>query len=177
MQLVTHVDQLNGPLDNEAMWKRAGKRVKNWRKEHGEMNQITFATLAKISVGCLQGFETATRHTREHNLIKIAAAMGLTKEDLLSEDQPPTEKPNPLLTHLRTEDLRLANAFHHAGGRVKVALLALFHPEVSEESREQIAVLLEHLLRLTADDLLVIEKFIVDLETDDHPTSQKKSSG
>jgi hypothetical protein len=177
MQLVTHIDQLDGPLNNEAMWKRAATRVKNWRKEHDEMNQITFAKLAKISVGCLQGFETATRHTRNHNLIKIAAAMGITKEDLLSEDQPATEKANPLLIHLRTEDLRLANAFHHAGGRVKVALLAFFHPEVSEESRERIAVMLEHLLRLTADHLLVIEKFLVEFETDDHPTSQKKSSG
>src|SRR5271156_1236984 len=112
MQLVTRLDQQQSAFDNEAMYKRAAQRVKNWRREHGEMNQVEFATLADVSVGCLQGFEAATRATRVKNLLKIATAIGLSSvEALLSEDTP-TTRPDPLVEGLDPEDLRHAHRYH-----------------------------------------------------------------
>ncbi len=173
MQLVTRVDRSHASFDNEAMYKGAAEKVKAWRKAHGEMNQVEFASLAKVSVGCLQGFEAATRATREKNLLKIAKTIGLhTKEELLSDDGPQPPKPDPLLKDLRPEDLRLANHFHHAGADAKHAVKEFLSPEVSDERREQIAVVLERLLHLPASSVSAIAVAVPVLEQLLLPTHQ-----
>ncbi len=149
MQLVTNLDPLRLAFDNEeAMYKRAAQKVKDWRKAHDEMNQIEFAKLAQISVGCLQGFETATRGTRPKNLLKIATAIGLpTVDALLSEDVPPPLPVDPLIDGLVAEDLRLAHRYHHAGADAKYAVKWLLSPQVPDDVRERIALIIERLLR------------------------------
>ena len=174
MQLVKGIDPDGHVLNNEdAMFKRAGKRVRDWRKAR-ETNQIMFAALAKVSVGCVQGFEAGTRGTRHANVIKIAAVMGLTADALLSDDDTPPEKPNPLQEHLRTDDLRLANFYHHADADTKHAVKALLSPALTDDQRERIARLLEQLLRLDEDLLQTVEQFLVDLADDEVPHEIKK---
>ena len=131
------------------MWKRAAKRVKEWRRAHDDMSQEAFAQLAGISIGTLQGFESGARGTRELNVAKIAAVR-LTREALLNDDAP-TEEPNPLLTNLRTEDLVIANQFHHAAAEVKYATKHFLSPAVSDEVRERLALILRLLLQLDDD--------------------------
>jgi len=150
MQLVTNLDRARLAFDNEeAMYKRAAQKVKDWRKAHDEMNQIEFAKLAKISVGCLQGFETATRGTRPKNLLKIATALGLPSVDaLLSEDVVPAPlQTDPLVEGLGPEDLRLAHRYHHAGADAKYAVKWLLSSQVPDDVRERIALIIELLLR------------------------------
>ena len=101
-----------------------------------------------------QGFEAGGRGrgraTREQNVAKIAAVLGLTREALLSDDQP-ADKPNPLLVNLRTEDLVIANQFHHAAAEVKYATKHFLSPAVSDEVRERLALILRLLLQLDDD--------------------------
>lgn len=159
---VLGIDRPQDHPDNEAMHKRAARRVKEWRRDH-EMNQVAFAALAKISVGCLQGFETATRATRDTQLVKIAKAIGLTKEALTHDDDP-NVKPNPLLAGLRDEDLRHAQHFHHATAHAKAAAYDWLAPKTSDDLRERVALLLERLLRMKDGDLRALEQFIADLD-------------
>ena len=173
MQLVKSLDLGGSALNNEdAMFKRAAKRVKDWRKDHA-LNQIAFAELARVSVGCLQGFESGGRDTRKSNVGKIAAVLGLTKDELLSDDDSPLDKPNPLLKDLRTDDLRLANHFHHADADTKHAVKAFLSPTVADDQRERVARLLEQLLRLEGDLLLAVEQFLLELH-DDGQREEKK---
>lgn len=152
------IDRLRSDPDNEAMvHRRAAKRVIAWRKEHA-LNQVEFAAFAKVSVGCLQGFETGTRNTREKNLIKIATAVGLTTEALLHDDDP-TATPNPLLAGLRDIDLRHAQHFHHASPHAKAAAYDWLAPEVSDDLRERIAALVERLLKMDADLFATVERY------------------
>jgi len=55
--------------------------------------------------------------------------------------------PDPLLKDLRPEDLRIANAFHHAGAEAKHAVKSLLSVDVSDDQRERIALIITHLLR------------------------------
>ena len=135
------------------MLKRAAERVEEWRRLH-KVNQITFAQLAGISVGCLQGFESGSRDTRKHNRVKIAAVLGLTEEALFGDDAP-ADKPDPLRDSLKTEDLRVANAYHHSDAEVKHAIKRFFTPPTSDERRERIAAVIVRLL--TADDTEFLE--------------------
>ncbi len=162
MQLVPSLDRAADAFDNEAMSKRAAQRVRDWRKAHGDLSQIQFAKQAGVSVGCLQGFEAATRATRDKNLDKIALAIGLSgKAELLSDDDPPA-KPDPLLKDLRPEDLRFANLFHRAELDIKHAAKRLFGPDVSDEFREHIAPVLERLVEYRDDPVFVtaVVKFV-----------------
>jgi len=162
LQALAALDQREGRLNNEAVFNRAAKRVKDWRKQEG-LDQISFAKLAKVSVGCLQGFETGTRATRKRNLHKIAQAMGLTSDQLLADDDVSLVKPDPLLKDLRREDLRHANHFHHAGAEAKHAAKAFLSPELPDDLREQIALVLEQLLQLDTDALMELAQNITAL--------------
>jgi transcriptional regulator with XRE-family HTH domain len=159
---VAPIDRLRSDPDNEAMYKRAAKRVKDWRRDHA-MNQIAFADRAKISVGCLQGFETGARATREANLVKIANAVGLSRDALLHDDDPITS-PNPLLAGLRDEDLRHAQHFHHATAHAKAAAYDWLGPKISDDLRERIAGLVERLLRMDVALFGSVEQFIADID-------------
>jgi transcriptional regulator with XRE-family HTH domain len=157
---VVAIDRLRSDPDNEAMvHRRAAKRVIAWRKEHA-LNQVEFAAFAKVSVGCLQGFETGTRNTRETNLIKIATAVGLTTEALLHDDDPMTT-PNPLLAGLRDIDFQHAQHFHHASPHAKAAAFDWLGPKVSDELRERIAAVVERLLTMDADLFATVERFVL----------------
>jgi transcriptional regulator with XRE-family HTH domain len=155
---VVPLDRGESRPNNDAVYKRAGKRVKAWRLEQG-LDQVAFARHARISVGCYQGFEGGARATRKKNLVKIAEAIGLTYEQLLAEDDR-TTTPDPLLKDLRREDLRLAQQFHHADAASKHAIKAFFTADLPEDVREGIAVLLEQILQLTTDDLVELERLI-----------------
>ena len=157
--VVAPLDRGESRPNNDVVYKRAGKRVKAWRLEQG-LDQVAFATRAKISVGCFQGFEGGTRATRKKNLVKIATTIGLTYEQLLAEDDATTTPADPLQKDLRREDYRLAQQYHHAGAASKHAIKAFFTADLPEDVREGIAVLLEQILLLTTDDLVELEQLI-----------------
>jgi transcriptional regulator with XRE-family HTH domain len=174
MQLVKTLDPSQTALNNkEAMAKRAGKRVKQWRKERS-LNQIAFAKLAGISVGSLQGFETGLRDTRRTNLTKIAAVLGLTADELSDETAPDT--PDPRAKDLKDPDYVVANLYHHADADVKYAIKALLRPDLPELTREQVARILLRLLQVTPDDLSNIEIFVRDLDPAPESDPHKKRS-
>jgi transcriptional regulator with XRE-family HTH domain len=135
--------------DTHEVLQRAAKRVREWRRLHGEMSQVDFAALAHISVGSLQGFEKGTRKTRDTNLLKIATAIGVTLEDLIREDEPPV-RPDPLYEDLKREDLQIAHAYHHSGADAKHAIKRFYSVHTSDERRERIAAVIVRLL--AADD-------------------------
>jgi Helix-turn-helix len=116
MNLVSRLDPHERGSNNEGVsYERAGKRVAEWRREHGDMSQVAFANQAGVSVGCLQGLEAGTRATRDVNLDKIAAFMGITRAALLSEEEaPPKVAPDPRTKNLTSEDLYIARLFHEA---------------------------------------------------------------
>ena len=150
--LVLVIPNESEPWDTQAVLKRAAQRVREWRRLHGEMSQQAFAALAGVSVGCLQDFERARRKTRDTHLLKIAAAIGATLEELIRDDDPPV-KPNPLLADLKPEDLQIAKAYHHSGADVKYAVKRFFAAATSDERRERLAVWLTRLLSLDDAEL------------------------
>jgi transcriptional regulator with XRE-family HTH domain len=145
---------------------QAAARVIAWRREHGAMSQVQFAANAGISVGCLQGFETGMRHTREKQVARIAVAMDLTLDQLLADDAEAGQTPDPLLKDLLQEDLRLAQRFHHAGAEVKHAIKALFTADLSEDQREHIALILGALIRLDESQIALVETMLASLNND-----------
>lgn len=110
------------------------------------MSQQAFAQRAGVSVGCLQGFETARRSTQDKNVVKIAAVLGLTKDQLLAEDQWPPDARHPYAKDLQEEDLLIAHRYHHAGAEYAIKELFNNH-KVSDLLRQRAASLLVHLLR------------------------------
>lgn len=134
MQLVTRIDANRlGHKNGDVAYANAGRRIVNWRLTHDAdkkprvgkakaMSQIRFAELADVSVGCLQGLETGTRATRKENLVAIAKVLGLTEEQLTSDDpdQAPAAVPDPRGIGLRDEDYTIAHLFHDARTEVRV---------------------------------------------------------
>jgi transcriptional regulator with XRE-family HTH domain len=155
------------------MYQLAAARVVTWRREHGDMSQVAFAKLADVSVGCLQSFEAASRRTRASNLEKIAKVLGLTTDQLLAEDVELQQQPNELLKDLLLEDLRMAQRFHHAGAEVKHAMKAFLTAPMSEEHREQVALLLAQLVSLDQPLLPVVETILTSLEKDGPATTKR----
>jgi transcriptional regulator with XRE-family HTH domain len=135
---------------------RAARRVREWRRTHGEMSQIEFAALARVSVGCVQGFENGTRKTRDANLLKIATAIGVTLQELIREDDPPV-RPDPLLEDLKREDLLIAHYYHHSGAEAKLAVKRFYSTLISAERRERIAAVMVRLLSADEDEFARIE--------------------
>ena len=133
--------------DTHVVLQRAARRVREWRRLHGEMSQIQFARMAHVSPGTLQGFERATRKTHDTNLLKIAAAIGLTLEELIREDDPPV-RPDHLLEDLKREDLQIAHAYHHSGADAKHAIKRFYSASTSDERRERIAAVIVQLLAM-----------------------------
>jgi transcriptional regulator with XRE-family HTH domain len=180
MQLVESLDRLRTSLNNEAMaQERAGKRVKQWSREH-QMNQILFASRAKISVGSLQAFERGARETRKTTIRKIAAAMGLTTDELKAEPSP-ADGPDPRVLHFKDDDYLMARLYHHASADVKHAIKYLLASDLTEAVRDRIARLLAELLHLDEPMLAALEHFLhesTDDETPEHKTDgpKKKSS-
>jgi transcriptional regulator with XRE-family HTH domain len=121
------------------------------------MSQIQFAKLAHISVGTLQGFEKAIRKTHDTNLLKIAAAIGLTLDELIREDDPPV-RPDPHTRDLKSEDFKIAHAYHHSGADVKHALKRYFASATTDERRERIAAWIARLLPVDDDELAHLEE-------------------
>lgn len=117
------------------------------------LSQEAFAKRAKVSVGCVQTFELGTRSTTDAKIARMVAVLGVTKDQLFSEEEFPDARveallrTHPLLRDLRMEDMRVANAYHHAGAETKYAIKALFGTTVSEEIRERVAHVLDQLLR------------------------------
>jgi transcriptional regulator with XRE-family HTH domain len=142
---VRQLDRRHFGPENDDVYARAAKRVRDWRREH-ELDQVTFARQARISVGCLQGFERAARATRKHNLQKIAKAMGLSVDQLIADDGAAGPKPDPLLKDLRHEDKVIAHAFHHASADVKYAIKSLLAPDLPDELRDEIGRFVKDLL-------------------------------
>jgi transcriptional regulator with XRE-family HTH domain len=153
MALVAALDRSSSGHDNDLMYERAAKRVLEWRREH-RLSQMALAKLAHVSVGCLQSFERGTRQTQPPKLDKIARALGLTRDELLGEDETLHFKTNPLLRDLRPEDLRLAQAFHHAAAEVKYAMKLVFSEGITDERRDRVALMVRQLL--TVDDSILI---------------------
>lgn len=141
--------------------------MREWRRNQTPpVSQDAFATRAKVSVGCVQSFEAGTRHTTEAKIDRIVAVLGVSKEQLFSEDEFPDARvdqllrTHPLMRDLRAEDLRVAHDYHHAGAEAKYAIKALFSPTVSEEIRERVARVLEQLLRFHDAMLPEFEAFL-----------------
>jgi transcriptional regulator with XRE-family HTH domain len=160
---VRQLDRRHFGPENDHVYARAAKRVRDWRREH-ELDQVTFARQARISVGCLQGFERAVRATRKHNLQKIAKAMGLSIDQLIADDGAAGPKPDPLLKDLRHEDKVVAQHFHHAGAETKYAIKSLLAPDLPDDVREAIARLMRMILeddRLQVPDLqrMITERY------------------
>jgi transcriptional regulator with XRE-family HTH domain len=95
------------------VYKRAGKRVREWRRAHNEMSQVDLAQKAGVSVGCLQAFELGIRATRAANLAKIAKAVKMSVAELMADEEssPPKDERAKGLTE---EDLHVARLFHDA---------------------------------------------------------------
>lgn len=171
MEIVSNLDRVHAHPNNEEMGKLAGKRVRDWRlSQQPAMNQDDFARAAKVSLGCLQSFERGVRATRDKNVTKIARVMGLTKDQLMSEDWP-EHKPNPLLKDLRTEDLRVANQFHHDSADAKHAIKLFF--EGADEMRERVARIVDAVLR-SPNLLAHFEWFLEDEDEWDQLTTPAK---
>lgn len=149
--------------DTQQVLQRAARRVREWRRLHGEMSQIQFARIAHISPGTLQGFERATRKTHDSNLLKIAAAIGITLEELIREDDPPVP-PDRHIVDLKPEDFRIAHAYHHSGADVKHAIKRFFASTTSDERRERVAVWIARLLDLTDEELAHQERLTTGFE-------------
>jgi transcriptional regulator with XRE-family HTH domain len=146
--------------DNADVLRRAAERVREWRRLHG-LSQIAFARRTGISVGCLQGFETGTRRTRDAALAKIAAGIGTTLDDLTRLDA--GARPDPNLADLKPEDLRIARAYHHSGAEIKHAIKRFFLDTnllTSDERRERIAGVIARLLLAADDELQQLEILI-----------------
>lgn len=131
------------------MLQRAAQRVRDYRRAHGDMRQVDFAAQAGVSVGALQGFETGKRKTRTPNLLKIAAAIGLTLNELVKDDVP-VYQIDPLSADLKPEDVRIAHAYHHAGAELKHAIKRLILTPMPDERRERIAAVIARFI--SADD-------------------------
>jgi transcriptional regulator with XRE-family HTH domain len=109
---------------------RAGRRVTLWRlhqTDHGTpspMTQQDLAARAHVSIGCLQGFESGKRNTRLDRVKKIAAAVGMTIEQLMAPDDPVPVVDN--LADLTEEAIDVARMF------------TLAHTEVRMEIKQQL---------------------------------------
>ena len=161
----------SGPMWNtQDVLHRAARRVREWRRLHN-ISQIAFAERNGISVGCLQGFETGTRQTRETNLAKIAAGIGTTLDDLISADNP-AARPDPLLVDLKPEDLRIAHAYHHSGAEVKHAVKRLFLSHVTDDRRDRIADIIARLLLADDAELAHLEILITGAALQPKPHSE-----
>jgi transcriptional regulator with XRE-family HTH domain len=148
MQLVTRIDATRLDLKNGAVaYENAGKRVVKWRHDHDQdgaprkgtakgMSQITLAKRAGVSVGCLQGLETGTRATRQEHLLAIAKAIGLTYEELTSEDPEGAAAiiPDPRGEGLNNEDYVIAHLFHDAHTDVRVQVKTTLERHATEQS-------------------------------------------
>jgi transcriptional regulator with XRE-family HTH domain len=161
----------------DAVNQLAGQRVRDWRRrQRPPLSQPAFAKRAGISLGCLQAFERGARQTRESNVARIAAVLGLTAAQLLDADTYAPTPPDPLLTDLRREDLRLAQAFHHAGAHAKYAITLFFSGDFTEEDRERIGRLLVKVM--TAREMLDrIEAFYLAWERTEPPANHQHGSG
>lgn len=142
--------------DTQLVLQRAARRVREWRRLHGEMSQVQFARLARISPGTLQGFERAKRKTHDSNLLKIAGAIGVTLEELIREDEPPV-RPDQHVLDLKPEDFRIAHAYHHSSAEVKYALKRFYAPTTSDERRERVAVWIARLLSYDDEEIAHVE--------------------
>jgi hypothetical protein len=166
-----HAAQLNNPHkphgDDEMVAKRAGRRVRQWRlAQQPLMSQIAFATLAKISTGCLQAFERGMRATQDVNVKKIAKTMGWTVEQLYDDDAQ-IQQGHPLLRDLKKEDYLIAISFHHAIADLKFAVKGLLNERIDEALRERHARALVSMQLLHVDLLLAVENLIVAWKVDD----------
>lgn len=135
MKIVRRIDPTAQAPNNDDVGQLIAERVRDWRKNHNAegkprapkerpISQLRMAELADVSVGCLQGVETATRKTKDVRLAKIAALMGCTLEELKSGDSPDDVHvvPDPRGKGLNDEDYEVAHWFHDAHTDVKVSV-------------------------------------------------------
>jgi transcriptional regulator with XRE-family HTH domain len=106
-----------------------------------------FAVRVGITTNTLRAIENGT-HERDPDvktLQKLADALELSVDQLLVGETRPPEHAG-----LHKEDLRIARAYHDSIADVKAAMKALLLGTHQEDELEQIAAVLQHLLRVDA---------------------------
>lgn len=146
------------------MYRRAGQRVRQWRREHHDMSQIELAARAGVSVGCIQGLETGLRVTRKANLLKIAQVIGLSVDELTQDEEPALGR-DPRLSQpgdekLRAEDLAVARRFHDADTDTRLRVRRLL-----DEGIDPGLHLLERIERLDQDFQAHVHTLVTQAET------------
>jgi transcriptional regulator with XRE-family HTH domain len=131
------------------------------------LNRSAFCKHIGISRATLRALEKGKQQPSQETINKFARALQMSPEALTGLSRLEID---PLTKDLRTEDLRLANQFHHAGAEAKHAVKAFFSPERSDEVRERLALLLDHLMQ-DAAILAAIEDYVNQLGTNLDSTS------
>jgi transcriptional regulator with XRE-family HTH domain len=109
------------------------------------LTRKAFAAHAGITTNTLRALENGT-HARLPDVLtlqKVAEALELSVDQLLAGESQPQEQAG-----LHKEDWRIARAYHDSIADVKAAVKALLTGDHQEDALEQIAAVLQHLLRL-----------------------------
>src|SRR5262245_53599691 len=126
-------------LSSAALRQVVGRRIRQLRRQKN-LTQYQLAKRAKIAPNTLRGIETGGKHTQFAKLIRVARALSTTVGVLMHTIQgEPDAWANPLLRDLRTEDLQMAQQYHHASSPVRTAVRRLLaNPDVLRGVRQQL---------------------------------------
>jgi transcriptional regulator with XRE-family HTH domain len=171
------LDAVRSSQNNEPVpYANAAKRVRDWKRDHGDPSQEAFAKLAGISIGCLQSFENLTRNTRRPNLEKIAKAIGLTYEELIAGDAEPVATTDDRLKKFFHDDIEVANWYHHADGNTKIQvrrLLMEYYRHAQDKREEALRLPTEATFREHRSG--VDRRSGIERRVDDHAADQRRA--
>lgn len=157
MQLVS-LDGTLFTLKNQSVNKPHLAETIRTARAKKRLTRKAFAMQVGITTNTLRAIENGT-HARTPDMTtlqKIAKALELTVEQLLAgETRQPHESDG-----LHKEDWRIARAYHDSIADVKAAMKLLLLIEREEEHLEQIAAVIQHLLRsdpqVRAEDIVAM---------------------
>jgi transcriptional regulator with XRE-family HTH domain len=105
-------------LADRRVRKMIGHRLKHLRQQK-EWTQTTLSEKAGIQPNTLRGIETGAPY-RYNNLVRVCTALGTTPSVVAHTLEGSTDVwLNPLLKDLLSEDLRVAQRYHHASSEVR----------------------------------------------------------
>src|SRR4029450_6788641 len=97
------------PADDEAeRLRRAGRRLRDWRRtQMPPLSREAFAKRRDVSIGGGESFAAGTRTTPPAKIARMVAVLGVTADQIFSEEDFPDPRAVTLLrTHPLLRDLR-----------------------------------------------------------------------
>lgn len=148
-------------LSSVALRQVIGRRLRQLRRQKN-LTQRELAKRARIAPNTVRGIETGEKRAHYKKLLALARALGTTVGVLMHAiDGEPDAWANPLLKDLLSEDLQVAQRYHHASTLVRtVVQRILANPESTQLVKASLAasyaryVKLPPALRSSIDQML-----------------------